>query len=170
MRQLLFIPFFVIGMLPSLAQSGSTSILISCKNENIAKVVFFRPFRILGFPLKFDLYVGDSLVTRLKMKTFYVMEVPAGKNAIFAQPVNSSLHIPKSSFELQVEPQKVYFVQCKPTAIINSGSRSSKTAVRSDIRLRFKSLNNKEVATAIRRGFLKRKVKKKLYHDFVSGY
>lgn len=145
------------------AQKPSSSILIDCeKSHKIAKVVFFRPFKLVGSAVGFELFWGDSLFTKMNSKSFYVAELPAGRNRFTSSTYTLKfIKKNKSSINLNLEGGKIYFIKCESKPFSQGITEPNHT-------LLFKLLNEKEIKHSLKKKFLRKRLKEKLYSDFYN--
>src|SRR5688572_4043155 len=80
----LFILLLIISSVFSVqAQKPNAAILMNCQEaDKVAKVIFFRPFKLLGSSIGFELYLKDSLQTKMRTNSFFVLELPEGNHRI----------------------------------------------------------------------------------------
>lgn len=146
------------------AQKPSASILMDCNEaDKVAKVIFFRPFGIIGSAASFDLYLKDSLQTRIWDKSIYVVEVPAGKIRFTSSAgVLEVFNKKKNTLDLYAEAGKVYFVKCKVKSF-------SEGVTKPNLKLLFKVLNEEEISNSFKKyKFLRKRIQEKLYNDFYN--
>ncbi|MCR6642597.1 MAG: hypothetical protein NVV82_27325 [Sporocytophaga sp.] len=162
MKKITFLLLILLTSLRLFAQKAGSSILFDCKQaDKTAKVVFFRPFKLIGSAVGFNLYHGDTLLTHIRSKSFYVAELPAGKNRITACQVLLEQHKDKNTIDLNLEPNKIYFIKCESKPI-------SEGIAKTHHKLLFKNLVKKEVKQSLKKKFLRKQLKQKLYRDFYN--
>jgi|GEM_PF-2478055 len=159
-----FIFFLTISTIFSTqAQKPNTSILMDCPEaDKIAKVIFFRPFKLIGRAVGFDLYLKDTLQTKMKSKSFFVMELSEGKHRFTS--VTSTLDVVKknkNTLDLNIEAGKIYFVKC-------SVKSYSEGITKPNFKLLFKVLNKEEIKRSLQQKFLRKRIQEKLYNDFYN--
>jgi hypothetical protein len=154
--------FTLFSITTALSQKPNGSIIPDCNRTDQAIVIFYRKFSLFGSALGFELYHNDSLLTKIRTNTFYVAELPQGKNTISSQTGTFDLlKKNKNTQELNLKPRHIYFVRCKTKPF-------SEGIIKPRYKLLFKVLSEKEVKKNIKSSFLRKKLKRQLYHDFVN--
>jgi hypothetical protein len=130
-------------------------------------VILFRTFSFFNFKFNYRLYANDSLVGRIKTHNVYVIET--FRNGISLQATTQFFSLnadrrtnhkkyKKIRYPFSLKAGQVYFVQC---GFLNENLFDYPR--QPTIRL----LKPGEVARFLKRGFLKRKLKKHLYRQWI---
>lgn len=77
------------------------------KNDSTAYFYFYRPFKLMGAAIKYDVYVNDTKAGRLRVRgAFKVPIIQLGKTELWAKT-----EITKG-IVIDVQPHQSYYIKC----------------------------------------------------------
>lgn len=138
------------------------------RNEQPSTIVVFRTFDIFNFGRSYKLYANDSLAGRIKTRGVIVINTYAGGMSFHAQTKAPSLNADKRTnfrkikrikYPFALKPGQVYFVKC---GYLNQNIFDMPR--QPTIRL----LKGGEIGKYLRRGFLRRKIKRYLFEEWLN--
>ena len=138
----------------------SQFLMKDCEHPDLATVVFFRPSGPANFPgskFFYKIFFRDSLLTEARTTLFHVANLPQGNIRVNADRKDYKFSKNSKGFvEMKLLPGRVYFVKC--------GVQKDPGGTKALPKLRL--LKKEEASKWIRRRFLKKRLKEKLFTDF----